>query len=96
MNGIEDFCKNLKKDFTPKIKNSRKPVKYWSEIDIIEDKPVNTYVIIFRTKGWLMTRKECSMCHCEVRRRRLWRAKRGHLTLTISNFRDHHEASGHS
>jgi radical SAM enzyme (TIGR01210 family) len=63
MNELANFCKNLKKDFTPKRKNSKEPVKYWSEIDIIEDKPVDAFVIIFRTKGCSWSIKSgCTMC----------------------------------
>src|SRR4030042_1875165 len=28
---LEPLCKNLKKDFLPKIKDSKKPVSYWFE-----------------------------------------------------------------
>ena len=63
MNELADFCKNLKKDFTPKIKNSKEPVKYWSETEVNEDKPVDSYVIIFRTSGCEWAKNSgCSMC----------------------------------
>ncbi len=63
MNELAEFCKNLKKDFTPKIKNTREPVKYWSEIDIIDNKPSDAFVIIFRTKGCSWSIKSgCTMC----------------------------------
>jgi radical SAM enzyme (TIGR01210 family) len=63
MKELADFCKNLKKDFTPRIRDSTKPVKYWSEKDFLKDKIVNTYVIIFRTRGCKWSIKSgCTMC----------------------------------
>ena len=63
MNELAQFCKSLKKDFTPRIKNSKKPVSYWSEKDFLDCKIVDAYVIIFRTKGcsWALN-SGCSMC----------------------------------
>lgn len=63
MKDIEDFCIDIKKNFTPRINNSKKPVKYWSEPDIFNNKPTNAYVIIFRTKGcsWSI-QSGCTMC----------------------------------
>lgn len=63
MNELATFCKNLKKDFIPKIRDSKKPVKYWSEPDIINNKPVDAFVIILRTKGCSWSIKSgCTMC----------------------------------
>lgn len=63
MNELGKFCKDLKKDFIPKIKDPTKPVRFWSEKDILDDKIVDAYVIIFRTKGcsWAL-KSGCSMC----------------------------------
>jgi len=63
MNNLSNICKNLKKDFTPKIQNPTKPVASWSEKDIINKKTVDAFVIIFRTRGcsWALS-SGCSMC----------------------------------
>jgi len=63
MNELAKFCKNLKKDFTPKIRNPTKPVRCWSEKDVLDGKIVDAYVIIFRTRGcsWAF-QSGCSMC----------------------------------
>lgn len=63
MNDLAEFCRNLKKDFTPKIKNSKKPVSCWSEKDVLNGKIVDAFVIIFRTRGcsWALN-SGCSMC----------------------------------
>ena len=63
MNELADFCKNLKKDFAPKIRDSTKPVKCWSEKDVFKDEIVDTFVIIFRTRGCKWSIKSgCTMC----------------------------------
>ncbi len=63
MNELSQFCKNLKKEFTPKIHDSTKPVRYWSEKDVLNGEIVDTYVIIFRTRGcsWAL-KSGCTMC----------------------------------
>lgn len=63
MNELANFCKTLKKDFTPKIKDPSKPVRFWSEKDVLNGKIVDTFVIIFRTRGcsWAL-KSGCSMC----------------------------------
>ena len=63
MNELAQFCKALKKDFTPKIRNSKKPVSCWPEKDVLDGKIVDAFVIIFRTHGcsWSL-RSGCSMC----------------------------------
>lgn len=63
MNELETLCKNLKKDFSPKNQDFSKPAHFWSENDILNDKIVNTFVIIFRTRGcsWAL-QSGCSMC----------------------------------
>jgi radical SAM enzyme (TIGR01210 family) len=63
MNELASFCKDLKKDFKPKIKDPKKPVKFWSEKDRLNGKIVDAFVIIFRTKGcsWAL-KSGCSMC----------------------------------
>jgi radical SAM enzyme (TIGR01210 family) len=63
MNELELLCKNLKKDFSQKNQDSQKPAHFWSENDILDDKIVNTFVIIFRTRGCSWARQSgCSMC----------------------------------
>jgi radical SAM enzyme (TIGR01210 family) len=63
MNDLTQFCKSLKIDFTPKISNPTKPVKYWSEKDIFNGKIIDALVIIFRTQGCSWAFKSgCSMC----------------------------------
>jgi len=63
MNELAQFCKNLKKDFKPRTKDPKKPVSFWSEKDILDDKLIDAFVIIFRTKGcsWAL-KSGCSMC----------------------------------
>ena len=63
MNELTKFCKTLKKDFTPKIQDSTRPVRFWSEKDVLNDTIVDAYVIIFRTQGcsWAL-KSGCSMC----------------------------------
>lgn len=63
MNELATFCRNLKKDFKPKIKDPKKPVSFWSEKDVLDKKIVDTFVIIFRTKGcsWAL-KSGCTMC----------------------------------
>ena len=63
MNELAKFCKNLKKDFTPKIRDSARPVRCWTEKDVLSGKIVDACVIIFRTRGcsWAL-QSGCSMC----------------------------------
>ena len=63
MNELTLFCKTLKKDFTPKIRDSTRPVRCWTEKDVLSGKIVDAYVIIFRTRGcsWAL-QSGCSMC----------------------------------
>ncbi|UCF12107.1 MAG: archaeosine biosynthesis radical SAM protein RaSEA [Thermoplasmatales archaeon] len=63
MNELTQLCKLLKKDFTPRICNPSKPVRCWSEKDILDGKMVDAYVIIFRTRGcsWAL-KSGCTMC----------------------------------
>ena len=63
MKELAQFCKQLKKDFKPKIQNPKKPVSFWSEKDVFDKKIVDTFVIIFRTQGcsWAL-KSGCSMC----------------------------------
>ncbi len=63
MNELARYCKNIKKDFSPKITDSKEPVKYWSEFDILDNKKVNAFVIILRTRGCAWSIKSgCAMC----------------------------------
>jgi len=63
MNELAQFCKQLKKDFKPKIQNPKKPVNFWSEKDVLNDRIADAFVIIFRTQGcsWAL-KSGCSMC----------------------------------
>ena len=63
MKELSEFCKELKKDFTPRIKDTKKPVSFWSEKDILNKKVVDAFVIILRTRGcsWAL-KSGCSMC----------------------------------
>ncbi len=63
MKELADFCRYLKKDFTPKIKDPKKLVSCWSEKDILNDETVDAFVIIFRTKGCSWAHNSgCTMC----------------------------------
>ncbi len=63
MNELAKFCKDLKKDFIPKTKDPAKPVRFWSEKDVLDGRIVDAFVIIFRTKGCSWAFKSgCSMC----------------------------------
>jgi len=63
MNELTQLCRDLKKDFTPKSKDAKKPVSFWSEKDVLDGKITDAFVIIFRTKGcsWAL-KSGCSMC----------------------------------
>lgn len=63
MNELKEFCRNLKKDFSPKIRDPTKPVRCWSEKDVLDGKQVDAFVIIFRTRGcsWSLN-SGCTMC----------------------------------
>jgi len=63
MNKIAEICRDLKKDFKPKIRDPAKPVSCWSEKDRLDGKVVDAFVIIFRTRGcsWAL-HSGCSMC----------------------------------
>lgn len=63
MNGLTQFCKHLKKDFTPRLRDPSKPVRCWSEKDFLKDKVVDVFVIILRTRGcsWAL-KSGCTMC----------------------------------
>ena len=63
MNELAQFCRDLKKDFIPKTKDPKKPVRIWSEKDILDGKIVDTFVIILRATGCSWSHKSgCSMC----------------------------------
>ena len=63
MNELAQFCRNLKKDFSPRTKDPKKPVSFWSEKDVLDEKIVDVFVIIFRTKGCSWAQNSgCSMC----------------------------------
>lgn len=63
MEELSQLCKSLKKDFKPRITNTKRPVSFWSEKDVLNKKIVDTFVIIFRTRGcsWALN-SGCSMC----------------------------------
>lgn len=63
MNSLEEFCKKQKENFTPRIKDTRKPVSFWSEKDVLDDKIVDAFVLILRTTGCSWAKKSgCTMC----------------------------------
>ena len=63
MNEITAFCQSLKKGFTPRPQDSRRPVRCWSEKDVLDGVVVDAYVIILRTRGcsWALS-SGCTMC----------------------------------
>lgn len=63
MNELAEICRTLKRDFSPKIKDTTKPVRYWSEQDVLDEKVVDAFVIILRTRGcsWALN-SGCTMC----------------------------------
>ena len=63
---MEEFvsvCRDFKKNFSPKLKSPYEPVSCWSEKDFLKSEIVDTFVIIFRTRGcsWAL-KSGCSMC----------------------------------
>jgi radical SAM enzyme (TIGR01210 family) len=60
---LVDSIIRLKQDFSPRKTDATKPVSCWSEKDILDNKIVNAFVIILRTKGcsWALE-SGCSMC----------------------------------
>ena len=63
MNELEVICKDLKKKIIPKKRNSKEPVKFWSEKELFMGKPAEAFVIILRTKGCTWANiSGCSMC----------------------------------
>jgi radical SAM enzyme (TIGR01210 family) len=63
MNTLADSCHGLKSGFTPKHRDSTKPVRCWSEQDRYNDTLIDAFVIILRTKGCSWARQSgCSMC----------------------------------
>jgi len=63
MKDVAEICKKLKENYKPRKTNFAKPVSVWSEKDLLEKKVVDTFVIIFKTKGcsWALE-SGCSMC----------------------------------
>ena len=63
MKEIAEFCKHLKENYKPRETSFTKPVSCWSEKDLLEKEIVDTFVIIFKTKGcsWALE-SGCSMC----------------------------------
>lgn len=63
MNPLAEFCHELKTGFIPKTKDSKRPVRFWSEPDRYHDEIINAFVIILRTKGCSWAQHSgCSMC----------------------------------
>lgn len=60
---LSDFCKELKQGFKPKNPDFSKPVKCWSEKDVLDRQVVDAFVIILQTRGcsWALN-SGCSMC----------------------------------
>ena len=63
MNEITAFCQSLKQEFTPRPQDPRRPVRCWSEKDVLNGTVVDAYVIILRTRGcsWALS-SGCTMC----------------------------------
>ena len=63
MNDLTLFCKQLKQGFKPKKAKPDELVRCWSEKDVLNQNVVDTFVIIFRTKGcsWAL-KSGCTMC----------------------------------
>jgi radical SAM enzyme (TIGR01210 family) len=63
MNELADLCKQRNRRFQPKKTSLTKPVKTWSEKDLLDGNIIDAFVIILRTSGcsWLK-RSGCSMC----------------------------------
>jgi len=63
MKELDDWCRALKKNFTPYEINSLKPVSCWNEKDVISGKIVDALVIILKTRGCSWAHNSgCSMC----------------------------------
>ena len=63
MNELSEFCSKIKMDFNPKIRDSKRYVKCWSEKDVLNHRITDTFVIILRTKGCTWSLKSgCTMC----------------------------------
>jgi hypothetical protein len=63
MDDLAKFCKELKQNFKPRITDRSQLVSCWSEKDVLNEKIVDAFVIIFRTRGctWALN-SGCSMC----------------------------------
>jgi len=63
MKQLMELSRTLKKDFKVKKTDFSRPVSFWSEKDTINKEIVDTFVIIFRTRGcsWAL-KSGCSMC----------------------------------
>ncbi len=60
---LANFIKEQKKDFKPRETDTTTPVSCWSEKDLLNDKIVDAFVIILKTRGcsWALE-SGCSMC----------------------------------
>jgi radical SAM enzyme (TIGR01210 family) len=63
MNELAQFCKELKTSFKPRLKDPRRPVRFWTESDFLNGKIVDTFVIILKTRGCSWAHNSgCAMC----------------------------------
>jgi radical SAM enzyme (TIGR01210 family) len=63
MKELAQFCKELKNNFKPRLKDPRKPVSFWNESDFLKGNIVDTFVIILKTRGCSWAHASgCSMC----------------------------------
>jgi radical SAM enzyme (TIGR01210 family) len=63
MNELAEFCQSLKQDVFPKKQNPQQPVRWWTEPDRFDNKIVDAFVMIFRTRGCSWARSSgCFMC----------------------------------
>ncbi len=60
---IANFIKELKTDFKPRKTDTTIPVSCWSEKDLLNNKIIDAFVIILKTRGcsWAFE-SGCSMC----------------------------------
>lgn len=63
MKELEHLCSNIKSKYPLKIRDTSRPVKFWKEKDVLNNKVTDSFVIIFRTKGcsWSIN-SGCTMC----------------------------------
>jgi archaeosine synthase beta-subunit len=63
MHELQQFCTTFKQGFTPEKQDPTQPVHCWSEKEIFDNKIVDAFVMILRTRGcaWSL-QSGCTMC----------------------------------